>query len=168
MRRWGRVREIIFLNVSAFQALIDMDIRVLGLRSRCSLQPRLSHCGLSALGCVKREARLIFFHHSPFAGANDEKSGFVWAGTPGWRTRPRSYPGLQICRSYGALFWRLREGWDFPDVVGRRVEYHARIRCCGLFTFSARRESRPTKVAHCPIFRIHRDAAGCEFRIKNR
>jgi len=34
-------REIVFINVSALQALGEIVVRVLGLRSRCSLQPRL-------------------------------------------------------------------------------------------------------------------------------
>ena len=46
---FGGARKIRFRNVSALQASIEPEIRYLGLRSRCSLQPRLSHSGLSAL-----------------------------------------------------------------------------------------------------------------------
>jgi hypothetical protein len=59
------------------------------------------------------ETRHLFplFHHSPFTGANDEKSGLVWA-VPRVANGPAFLPGAIISRPSGALFWHLREGLD--------------------------------------------------------
>ena len=61
------------------------------------------------------------FHHSSFAGANEEKSGLVWA-VPRVANAPAFLPGAIIGRRSGALFWRLREGLDSPE-VGVRLKF---------------------------------------------
>jgi hypothetical protein len=62
-----------------------------------------------------------FFHHSPFTGTNDEKSGFVLA-IPRVANAPAFLPGAAtVLGPFGALFWRLREGW-IPQRDGKRVD----------------------------------------------
>jgi hypothetical protein len=80
-----------------------------------------------------------FFHHSPFTGANDEKSGFVLA-VPRVANAPAFLTGATIGRPAGALFWRLREGLDSPEArksIGDHPWRYFGFRHSDLFRISA-------------------------------
>jgi hypothetical protein len=73
-------------------------------------------------GFASTELRLHFsiFHHSPFAGANDEKSGFVGIVTQDCGGCAALSWAI-IGRPSGALFWRWAKVWISQRAIDRRL-----------------------------------------------